>query len=107
MTHLTPLQLHSNIAVQFKFALGVQKTFHTIPIKFCCRFLTIVKIAYYVELGKIENVLNLNLKLSGNEFHIWAASNLKASLPNLTCFVNERKDFLFYELDLEKDKIFL
>ena len=86
MTPLTPLQLHSNMAVQFKFALEIQKTFHTIPIRFCRRFLTTIKMAHHVELGKIENILNVHLKLSGNKFHIWAASNLKLSLPNLIMF---------------------
>ena len=38
------------IAVQFEFELKVHKTFNTIPIRFCIRFLTAVKMTHYVEI---------------------------------------------------------
>ena len=39
MTPLKPLQSNLNTEGQFKFELEIRKTFHTVPIRFCSRFL--------------------------------------------------------------------
>ena len=43
-----PLQWNSNIVAQFEFELGIRTAFHTIPIRFCGKFLTTVKMIHPV-----------------------------------------------------------
>ena len=43
-----PLQWNSNIVAQFEFELGIRTAFHTIPIRFCGKFLTTVKMTHPV-----------------------------------------------------------
>ena len=54
MTLLKPLQWNSISAVQFEFELEIDKTFSTIPIKFCTRFLTtlvFIKMMTYLQIS--------------------------------------------------------
>ena len=83
MTTLKPLRWNLNNAVQFEFKLEMQKTFHTIPIRFCDRFLKTVKLTYHVE---IEGFLNVYLIFSGNEFDACAPSNLSLLFVNFIVF---------------------
>ena len=86
MTSLKPLQWNSNIVEQFEFKLKVQKTFYSIPIRFCNRFLTVVKVTHHMEIDKIESFLNVYLIFSSNEFSACDSSDLELLFPNFIMF---------------------
>ena len=43
---------------QLEFELEIHKTIHATSIRFCGKFLTIVKMAYYVKIDKIKSFLS-------------------------------------------------
>lgn len=79
-----------NNALQFEFELEIQKTFHTVAIKFCSRFIATLKMSHHVQIDRIENPIQMEIKVL---------------FPNSLCFGNKYKNCIFYELNTEGNKI--